>query len=157
MRTRLRRIPNGFVLTSAALLFLTAGGLSARALALGIGNVELPADIGRLGLFIEPSSEAPVVSREAALEGAARATPHIPIDGASRDAYLLQVTDPNWIETRVPITERLVWLVRYSGLSLYFPGPIAADGSDTGGHTARFMYVTIDAVTGEALDIQYWE
>ena len=149
MHIEFRSRPNRLLLTGSALLLL-AWLISATA---SIGATTLPADVLRLDLDRVIEQESASVSERAAVAAAASAAPNIPAT-ADVHAYLLLTTE----NTSVAASPgRLVWLVRYSGLTLYFPGPLGEDGAETKGHTAAYAYVLVDAVTGEAFDIQYWE
>lgn len=116
-----------------------------------------PADVERLGLSLRSIASAPI-DEAAAIQRGIDTFGGQPGDGSSVDAYLVAATDPRSL-TLGPraISDGAIWIVRLSGLDLYFPGPPAEDGSVSVGHTAHFAYVLVDAVSGEPLDMQFWE
>ncbi|MBM3694984.1 MAG: PepSY domain-containing protein, partial [Actinobacteria bacterium] len=107
--------------------------------------VSLPADAVEAGLSaVQLSSDeaAVAISRDEAVEIANAQVPSSTAGDVT--AYLVRLTDPS-----THITDRPVWLIRYSGLSLPVFGPPLPDGADPG--TMSIAYVYVDAVTGECL------
>lgn len=49
------------------------------------------------------------------------------------------------------LKDRPVWIVRFSGLSEYMPGPMTESGVPAPGHTLHYAYVFLDAKTGSFL------
>lgn len=119
--------------------------------------VPIPADVERLGMEISPIAPGAVaVSAESAIAIAQEVASHLKDQKPNVDAYLVSATDPRWVEAS-GFEDRKIWIIRFSGLDLLFPGAPPADGSEAKGHTAHFAYVLVDADSKEAIDIQYWE
>ena len=118
----------------------------------------MPPDVARLGLIVEPY-DSPRVARADAIARAKEVVgEQASVLGGEINAYVGLATDP--ASARLgprAITDRPIWLIRFSGFELTFPGPMSEDGVPAAGHTARFAYVLVDASTGEALDLQFWE
>ena len=47
-----------------------------------------------------------------------------------------------------------MWLIRFSGLSIPYFGPVTPVGTPAEGGTIRYAYVVLDATTGEWLYTQ---
>ncbi len=122
------------------------------------GNaVPIPVDVERLGLHTSPIAPGSVpVSAEEAITVAREVASNLKEQNPRVDAYLVSATDPHWAKED-GFENRKIWIIRFSGLDLFFPGVPPADGSEAKGHTAHFAYVLVDAESREAVDIQYWE
>ncbi len=98
-----------------------------------------PEDAVRLAVQVKPIGAiglaTGLISRADALAAASNV-----MDGglALPDAYLQLMTDPSASRGDDPITDRPMWVVRYSGLSVISPG----------GKELQYAYVVIDARTG---------
>jgi hypothetical protein len=107
--------------------------------------VSLPEDAVAAGLSavqLSPDEAAVAISPDEAVE---IANAQVPSSTAGEvTTYLVRLTDPS-----THISDRPVWLIRYSGLSLPVSGPPLPDGADPG--TMSIAYVYIDAITGEYL------
>lgn len=112
----------------------------------------LPADMDRLGLTIAAPVGQSAVSEAEAI-AAVRGQVGEEGDGT---ALLLSVTDPHSVGTAYEIAARDVWVVRISGVSLWFPEPAREDGTEGAGNTAHFIYAFVDPQTGAVIDLQYW-
>jgi hypothetical protein len=104
-----------------------------------------PAELGDLGLSVEPLSEGAVtVSRSEALRIA-----HEEYDppGAAEtlEAFLYRVTDPSTLRSDDPIDKRPVWIVRFTNVSVHSPG----------GRLLTRQYSFVDATDGTWL-IGHW-
>ena len=100
----------------------------------------LPAeDAARIDVEVNAIDAASIgsglISRADALAAASRQLNVVP---ALPDAYLQLMTDPSSSRGPDPITDRPMWVVRYSGLSVTSPG----------GRELHYAYVIIDARTG---------
>jgi hypothetical protein len=107
--------------------------------------VSLPEDAVSAGLSavqLSPDEADVAISRDEAVE---IANAQVPSSTAGEvTTYLARLTDPS-----THISDRPVWLIRYSGLSLPVFGPPLPEGADPG--TMSIAYVYIDAMTGEWL------
>lgn len=113
----------------------------------------LPADMQRLGLIAVPITAAMVpVSSDAAIATAWDEVSSIRDQNPTVDAYLVQATDPNWVEAN-GFKDRRTWIVKFSGIDVPLPCPPGSARC----LTAHVVYVIIDADTGAGIDIQYWE
>jgi hypothetical protein len=124
------------------------------ALALGLGrnaNGATPVswtELSALGIEVTASATLPYVSKDQAIEVAARdALGMIPSD-AKVDAVVGLVTDNGTLKAGDQVNRRLIWLLRYSGFSITLSGPPTRDGTPSDGGTVSRAYVYIDATTG---------
>lgn len=120
------------------------------------GIDSLPPDIDRLGLMLAPVAGTVLIGQEPAVSAAWDVAANLKDQSPEVNAYLVSATDPAWVNPG-EFTARPIWIVRFSGLALEFPGAPNAEGSPGSVNVAHFAYVYIDAVTGEAIDFQYWE
>ena len=117
--------------------------------------IDAPSDVQRLGLTLKDASgESASVD---AAEAASKLDNTLVKRSEDVTAFLVRATDSTWVDNETPLNDRLIWLVRYAGLSLTIPGPADADGRPTTGHVAHYAYSLVDAKTGEVVDLQYWE
>lgn len=76
--------------------------------------------------------------------------------GASRvDAYLATITVASTAQALTPITDRDVWIVKLSGMSV--PRPSSEPGDDGSVPTYTTLYVFVDAQTGDVLFAEWYE
>jgi hypothetical protein len=107
------------------------------------GAQELRADLEGLGMVISDTSPEGKIGRDEAVAVALREQQFA---GGDLDAYLVRLTDPT-----TAITDRDVWIVRFSGLNIEVPVPDTPSRIPVDGGTITTAYVYVDAVTGEWL------
>ncbi len=110
----------------------------------------LPRDVQDLGMDLRAADSSDAVLEVEAVE-AAQAMHDFGSQPVRVDAYLVTATDPATLEGGSPIKDQPVWLVRFSDIEVFFPGPLPEEGAEEGGHTARFAYVLVDARSGDYL------
>jgi hypothetical protein len=110
----------------------------------------LPPDLATAGLDASPAVAEGTISADEAARRVAEETGGRYAAG-STDAYLVSLTDDGTSRSDRPIHDRLVWLFRYSDLSIPYTGPVTADGTPAEGGVVTHAYVVIDAFTGDWL------
>lgn len=106
---------------------------------------ELRADLEGLGLVISDTSPQGKIGRDEAVAVALREQGQ-EFAGGDVDAYLVRLTDP-----ATAITDRDVWIVRFSGLDVEVPVPDTPSRIPVDGGTVTTAYAYVDAITGEWL------
>jgi hypothetical protein len=114
------------------------------------GELPVPADLEALGLGIPDTSSEGKISMDDAVAVALREHGQ-QFAGGKIDAYLVRLTDPATAGGDLEITDRDVWIVRFSGLDIQVSGPDTPDRIPVDGGTIEYAYVYVDAVTGEWL------
>ncbi len=114
----------------------------------------VPLDVLRLGSvsLATPVQAAGAISQEEAISRAAN-------DGyawPNPDSYLVVMTRASTTADDQPMSNRLVWLLRWDDLNVEFPAPHPASGSPST-HPYRYGYVYVDALTGDVLGATYMD
>jgi len=103
----------------------------------------LPPDIAALGTSVVPLEPNGTISRDQAL-AVAKQEIGPQFDMGQAESYLVTITDAS----TAGLSDRAIWLIKVSGLSVDVPRPDVASGSP---RQATVAYVYIDAFTGEWL------
>ncbi len=101
-----------------------------------------PEDVARIGVHVAQLSATDdlsgLIGRTEALEKAAARWGD---QGGIADPFLMAMTDPGTSRDSEPVTDRPVWIVRYSDISIISPG----------GRELHYAYVVIDGLSGVEL------
>ncbi|MEO6349074.1 MAG: hypothetical protein ABIP53_00285 [Candidatus Limnocylindrales bacterium] len=137
-------------------LLLALAGLVAIAGCASDPAVTLPADVLRLGNYrLATADEASEVIDGQQAIAAAAAFGH---SRPGANAYLVVPLDPASTGPFAKIPgHTTAWIVRWTGINEIGPLPVGPDGKLPSVVPFQFIYVTVDAVSGQVIDATYME
>ena len=111
---------------------------------------DIAAELANSGVQVEPLTGDGFITREEALAVADEVQDDA-FKSAARDAALVSVSDPTTMRGDEQVSDRPLWIVRYSGLAIPVGGPVREDGTTADGGVFTTAYIYIDAINGEWL------